>query len=128
LIAIFASIFEILVLIFGVNVAYDAAVLFHGYNIAGNIAQAAVDSGVSQVSAYQAINGTTNYVGNYAVRKAENALPSGSNTISGNCYAISNNSALACTVTYKVSLPIMTSVTGISVDVSQTVVSNPVVA
>ncbi|WP_276972083.1 hypothetical protein [Ferrimicrobium acidiphilum] len=126
MVAVFTAIVEVIVILFGINIAYDAAIFFHGYNIAGNIAQTGVNAGVSQVSAFNAINGNDHYVGQYAISQAMNAIPN--NTyISASCYATTNNRALACTVSYKVRLPLFMSSSGIPIVAQQTVASIPYV-
>jgi len=102
-----AGLITFVMVIAGINVTIDAAILFHGYNEAANIAQVGVDAGVSQVSSIQAITSDhVNYVGNYAVSQAERAIPSSPDISYSSCRSI-NYSVLTCTVTYKVALPLM---------------------
>jgi len=121
--SIFVMLLEVVLIILGFNFTYDVAVLFHGYNIAGNTAQLAANAGSTQVSSYQAFNNNNVYVGSYAVQQANSQI-NGSH-VSGSCQEINANAAIACTVTYHVTLP---TVLGVSFNVAakQTVVSKPV--
>ncbi len=121
--SMFVLIVEVVLIAFGFNITYDVAVLFHGYDIAGNTAQVAANAGVSQVSSYRAIGGIDNYVGTYARQKADAQI--NGNNISGSCSDINNNTAIACTVTYEVSLPTIFG-TPLHIAARQTVVSKPV--
>ncbi|MHB1732048.1 MAG: hypothetical protein ACYCU8_01070 [Ferrimicrobium acidiphilum] len=121
--SIFVMLLEVVLIILGFNFTYDIAILFHGYNIAGNTAQLAANAGSTQVSSYQAFGGNNVYVGSYAIQQA-NAQITGPN-ISGSCQPVNANSAVACTVTYRVQLPTVFGVS-ITVNPKQTVVSKPV--
>jgi len=122
--SLFVLILEVVLIALGFNITYDVAVLFHGYDIAGNTAQIAANAGAAQVSSINAIKGADNYVGQYAVQQAELEFQ-GKRNVTGSCSDISNNAAIACTVTYDVSLPTVFG-KAIRVSVKQTIASKPV--